>query len=818
MNWNSASKTSLAYVLFGTLWIVVADQTAPAFPQAINVQTLSGLILVGMTGVLFYWLLPRHRTTQAEQQGFHPAVIDASPVPTYTVSLDGRVLTWNKAAERIFGWQAEEVIGEYLPTVPNDEKEEFNTLMNRVVNHEPISSMNVQRQTKDGYIFDGKLSAAPILDGDGNIIAIVVVMEDITEQKQTIKALQESEEKFRTLVDGAPDGIFVQLDGRFDYVNDAYLKMIGADSADELVGTEVADRVHPDDQAQVAAAIKRLNEESQGTPLVERSHMRLDGQSVAVEVTAVPFRQGDQSGGLVFVRDITRRIHANNERQRLFQAIDQASDAIVITDADGWIEYVNPAFELISGYSRKEAIGEHTNIQRSGVHDDSFYQNIWTTIRSGEVWRDRIVNRKKDGSLYTEEISIAPVYDASGAIINYVSVQRDVSRELTLENQLHHAQKMETVGRLAGGVAHDFNNMLGIILGSTEMLLSSPDITESVREDLNEIRLAAQKSADLTRQLLTFERKQTIAPTVLDLQHTISTLLRMLDRLVGVRIDLRFNQDGDPCLVNMDPTQIDQVLANLVVNARDAITGSGEIAIDISNITLGDTDCIDKPGLRAGQYALLTVTDHGAGMSESVLSQIFEPFFTTKSDGTGTGLGLATVYAIVKQNDGYIEAHSREGEGTRFDIYLPGCDTTEGGTNESDVLSITPSATETILLVEDEASLLSLAKRMLQRLGYTVLATTNPPQAIELMHQHMETIDLLLTDLTLPEMNGHQLYEEIHKINPNIKVLFTSGYADEGEYIRSHTDYGGYAFMQKPYSSDTLAAKLRESLKDEPVA
>ncbi|NTV88735.1 MAG: response regulator, partial [Burkholderiaceae bacterium] len=380
-----------------------------------------------------------------------------------------------------------------------------------------------------------------------------------------------------------------------------------------------------------------------------------------------------------------------------------------------------------------------------------------------------------------------------------------------LEAQLHQARKMEAVGRLAGGVAHDFNNMLAVIVGHTDLALEQTAPDHPLYADLLAIQKAAQRSTDLTRQLLAFARKQTIAPRALDLNDTIAGMLKMLGRLIGEDIDLLWRPAGTLWPVNMDPTQIDQIMANLVVNARDAITGVGKIMIETSQATLDESYCEVHAGFIPGQYVLLAVSDTGHGMDNEILAQMFDPFFTTKPPGRGTGLGLATVYGIVKQNHGFINVYSEPGKGTTFKIYLP-----QHGSDQVDVAApraplAAPTGAETVLLVEDEEALLKLGKVLLERLGYTVLAADSPNQAIQLAETYQGVIHLLLTDVIMPEMSGRDLWHRLDALRPGLKCLFMSGYT--ANVIAHHGVLDeGVRFLQKPFSREVLAVKLREAL------
>jgi len=397
-----------------------------------------------------------------------------------------------------------------------------------------------------------------------------------------------------------------------------------------------------------------------------------------------------------------------------------------------------------------------------------------------------------------------------GIIVDITERKQAEQEKLKLQDQLILAQKMESVGRLAGGVAHDFNNMLGVILGNAELAMKEVGPAHPLRKDLEEIHKAAERSADLTRQLLAFARKQTVAPRVLDLNETVGRMLTMLQRLVGEDIDLIWMPGRDLWQVRIDPAQVDQIMMNLAVNARDAIAGVGKISIETGNVIADAAYCVAHVGIVPGEYVILALSDNGSGMDRETLTNIFEPFFTTK-EGKGTGLGLATVYGIVKQNNGVISVYSEPGKGTTFKICLPRY---AGKTARDAAGEATASATggpETVLLVEDEAMLLKLAKTMLGKLGYSVLSASTPVEAIRLAREHTGTIHLLLTDVVMPEMNGRDLARQLLSLSPGLKCLFMSGYT--ANVIASHGVLEeGVHFIQKPFSLHDLAAKLREVL------
>ena len=518
------------------------------------------------------------------------------------------------------------------------------------------------------------------------------------------------------------------------------------------------------------------------------------------------------------MQDITDQKQNEAERQRLLQAIEQTEDVVIITNIEGDIQYVNPAFERITGYTRSEAIGKNPRLLNSGQQSREFYAELWDTIISGNTWKGTLINKRKDGSLYSEEASISPIKDEQGNVVNFVAVKRDITDELRmidesrkLQEQFHQAQKLESVGRLAGGVAHDFNNMLSVIIGNIEFALEQCKPGEQAYRDLNDALQAAEQSAELTRQLLAFARKQAIEPRSLDLNESIAKMLKLLRRLIGEDIRLTWQPSAREVVVKMDPVQIDQLLANLCVNARDAISGGGTISISTHYAEIDAASISKFPDALAGEYAVIEVQDTGCGLSGEDLANIFEPFFTTKASQGGTGLGLATVYGIIRQNSGFIDVCSTLGEGTTFRLHIPldkeEASPTSDVKNDADAAKIRA----TILLVEDEMAVRKMFVRWLQRAGFETLEAATPAEALQIAADAKADIDLLLTDVILPGMSGRDLAEQITTKRPELKIIYMSGYTadqlDKHDVLKESV-----RFLSKPFKRSTLLDAVHSAL------
>ncbi|MBU4413225.1 MAG: PAS domain S-box protein [Proteobacteria bacterium] len=634
----------------------------------------------------------------------------------------------------------------------------------------------------------------------------------LLEKENAGEALQDSEKRYRRLFESAKDGILIldAVTGKVVDANPFLLQLLGY-SHEALCGKHIWELGVFKDIAASKDAFQALQDNEyiryEDLPLETQ-----EGQSIAVEFVSNVYLVDHSKVIQCNIRDITAQKRAKAERTRLMAAIEQVGEGIFVTDAQGTIQFVNPAFKRMTGYSGEEAVGQNLRILKSGEQDELLYRNLWETVSGGTTWSGRMVNKRKDGTLYTEETTISPVRDALGQIVNYVAVGRDITEHLRLEGQFLQAQKMEAVGLLAGGVAHDYNNMLTVILGYAELALRKVDPDQPLHGDLEEIIKAARRSTDITRQLLIFARKQTIIPVALDLNQTVESMLTMLRRLIGEDIDLVWLPEKGLGPVKMDPTQVDQILANLCVNARDAIAGIGKITIETGSSVFDEAYCADHLGFVPGDYALLAVSDNGCGMDKKTMDQIFEPFFTSKEVGQGTGLGLSMVYGIVKQNNGFLNVYSEPGCGSTFRVYLPREAAQVVDARRERAVEIPPSHGETVLLVEDEPALLKMGTMMLEKLGYRVLAAGTPDEAIALAEEHMAELHLLLTDVVMPGMNGKDLAERLHVLCPDMKILFMSGYSVNvigAQWVMDE----GVNFIEKPFSMKDLGVKVAEVLR-----
>lgn len=512
----------------------------------------------------------------------------------------------------------------------------------------------------------------------------------------------------------------------------------------------------------------------------------------------------------ILAGNIVRRKRAEEELTRLATAIDQAAESVVVTDGEGRILYVNPAFLRVSGFSRREVVGQKPSLVKSGEHDEAFYRNLWETISDGGVWTGRFINKRKDGTVYEEEASISPIRDAGGHITNYVAVKRDVTEEVRLERQLRQAQKLEAVGTLAGGIAHDFNNILAAVIGYTE--LASMDVPEEsvAKINLKKILKSSLRARDLVTQILSFSRQTEQEKVPIQVQPIVKEALKLLRASLPATIEIQQNIDEDAGIIKADVTQIHQVLMNLCTNAAHAMEEAGDLLeVSLTKIELGPGDGAIYPDLRPGIFVRLTVRDTGCGMDRATLDRIFEPYFTTKEPDQGTGMGLAVVHGIVMSHGGAIRVKSAPGEGTSFDVLFPRVESEAA--HEGEDMEALPKGSERILFVDDEEALTDLGRQILERLGYEVECFTNSPEALERFKEKPDHFDLLVTDTTMPQMTGEVLVQKVRQIRPDIPVILCTGYSERVDEERAR-ELGIDEFAMKPMEADHLAKAVRRVL------
>ena len=636
------------------------------------------------------------------------------------------------------------------------------------------------------------------------------------ERRKAEEALHATEARFQSLVEQSLVGIYLMQDGIFSYVNPKFARIFGYQQNELIDSKTIFDLVAESDRDKVTEGYANLLEESAQSLHFCFQGVRKYAKSIELEAHGAKTELNGKPAIIGTLLDITERKRAEEELRKLWRAVEQSPVSVVITDTMGNIEYVNPKFTAVTGYDEQEVLGKNPRILQSGTMNPDDYRKMWETITAGKEWHGEYHNKKKNGELFWESASISAIKNAAGQVTHYVGVKEDITERKKSIEQLRQAQKMEAIGQLAGGIAHDFNNLLTIINGYSTLLLRSLDKDSPQHKEAEQILRAGERAADLTRQLLSFSRKQILAPKVLDINKQVKNIEKMLCRLIGEHIMLVTDLDEDVGLIKIDPGQVEQIIMNLVVNARDASEEGARIVIETANTELDDEFAATHPGSVPGSYIMLSVSDDGMGMTEDIKRRLFEPFFTTKELGRGTGLGLATVYGIVKQSGGYIDITSEPDQGTTFRIFLPRVHQQMDQVTRASTAEEAPQGSQTILVVEDEPGVLNLVVHTLKKKGYNVLETTDPLEALEIFDQHQATIDLVLTDVVMPFMSGPKLAETLTQKKPDLKLIFMSGHTDDKVNFEKILEKG-VPFLAKPFVNGSLVKKVGHALGNEAV-
>jgi PAS domain S-box-containing protein len=774
------------------------------------------------------------------------ATLDSIGDGVIATDIDGRVIRMNPIAERLTGWKTADARGralsEVFRIVQQGTGEPLESPAARVLRKGgtvwlPSNTVLLTREGAESVVAD---SASPIRDRDGKTHGVVLVFRDVShefrqerERSQSEEKLRLSEARYRAQFEAAPEAI-VTLDvesGHFVEANQNAERLFGF-SREELFRLDpvaVSPPTQPDGQPSAEAARHYIGRALRGEkPVFEWVHRNAAGQDVPCEIRLVRLPSSGRNLCRGSIVDISERKQAEQARARLEaelrvsetsyrEIFDNASDAIFVLDlGTGRILDANARASELTGYSKEELVNDDP--ARLYLEEAPFsHQAGLEKLRlaaTGAAQTFEWKARHKGGRPYFAEMNLRKASIAGRERL--LLFMRDITERKRLEQtlrqteeQLRHSQKMEAIGRLAGGVAHDFNNLLSVVLGYSTLVLASFEPNDPRAADIVEIKTAGERAAKLTKQLLAFSRQQVLAPAIVDLNDIVSRMDHMLRRLIGEDIHLRTETEPNLGKVKVDEGQIEQVIMNLAVNARDAMPNGGTLTIATSNVLLGEEETRTR-GLAPGLFVRLSVSDTGIGMDPRVKSRIFEPFFTTKEKGKGTGLGLSTVLGIIGQSGGTISVQSQPGEGTTFDIDLP-ITTDRGELPRSTTPPRTLSGSETLLLVEDEERLRILTRSILVNAGYDVIAAENAADALQRCEDRTRNIDLLVTDVVMPDMNGRELAQHAKRLRPGMKVLYVSGYADTSMF--DHRAFAGDgAFLQKPITPQSLLRKVRETL------
>jgi PAS domain S-box-containing protein len=723
----------------------------------------------------------------------------------------------NEAFRKTYGYEDHELIGQNIAIVrsPNNPPEVVREILPATLRGGWRGE--VLNKRKDGSEFPIYLSTSIVRDEKQNPILLVGVATDITERKRVEEEIHQSRQMLQLTLDNIPQRVFSK-DRNFRYLgcNKAFANDAGLSHPEEIIGKDDFELPWKETAPLYRADDRQVMETDTPKLSYEEPRSKPDRSLLWLRTNKVPLhdREGKVIGVLGTYEDITEQkqaeeaLRASEERYRQFFQEDLSG--VYITTPEGKLLACNPTFLQIFGFaSLEEAMGTNMASLYPNPEDREVFLQLLREHKRLER-REAEVRRKDGKPIYLVE-NACGVFDEHGNLIEIKGYLFDDTSRKKLEEQFRQSQKMEAVGRLAGGIAHDFNNLLTCINGYAELLTLRLKERDPSRKFVEEIRRAGNRAAKLTRQLLAFSRRQVLQPEVLDLNAVVQDMEQMVRRLIGEDIDLRIVPCPDLGRVKADPSQIEQVIMNLVVNARDAMPRGGHLTIKTANVDLDDNYVLEHTGAKPGQHVMLSLADNGCGMSMEVRSHLFEPFYTTKELGRGTGLGLSTVYGIVKQSEGYITVDSQEGIGTIFTLYLPRVEGLPENVIRKFALPKEANGSETILLVEDDEAVSELAQRVLSVRGYRVICARDGPSALRICSEHVAKIDLLITDVVMPVMGGRELARRILAIFPNIKVLFVSGYSEDAILHQGLLE-PGTAFLQKPFSADSLPRKVREVL------
>lgn len=823
-----AFRTALVYWILSVVWILLSDRFVAAIVKNVGVlseiQTYKGWAFVTATAIVLYYLVriqlrkwdeevsERKRVEDAliESEVKYRSLFENSIDAILLTAPDGEIIAANPEACKIFGRTEEELkrLGRGGVTDPDDPRVRA-AIEERAQTGRFKGEMTLVRS--DGTKFPAEVSSAILRESSGELRTSMVI-RDVTARNRADELLRQKEEYLQALIENSSDAIAV-LNANLEniYRSASRKRVLGYDET-EPIGA--LDTVHPDDYPVARRELSKLLQTPGGTTRIEMRLRHKDGSWRNIEAVGVNLLANPAINGIVInYRDVSERRDAEKEIRLWVAALQSAANAIVITDRNGNIQFVNGAFTQLTGYEPGEAIGRNPRVLKSGKQPVSFYKEMWDAILKGNVWRGQLTNKRKDGSFYEEEMTITPVIDSTSQITHFVAIKNDITEVKKLQEQLAQSQKMESIGILAAGIAHDFNNVLGIILGHSSLIERIKDINPRVDKSAKAITQAADRGASLVRQMLTFARKSEVSFSLVSLNDSVRELQKLFYETFPRTITLICQLDEHLPLVNADTTQIHQVLLNLSVNARDAMHGSGALVI-ATDTADGNEVGAKFNGAPAGTYVVLTVSDNGEGMDRETVRHVFEPFFTTKGPGKGTGLGLSVVFGIIENHSGYIEVSSEPGRGTEFTIYLPAADTPGSkGKTDDELVERTTGGAETILVIEDEEMLKELAVSILGSNGYSILSASDGEEAVETYEKRWKEIDLVFSDYGLPKMTGSEVLKRMKTINPEVRFVAATGFLspeEKDELVHS----GAMEILLKPYKHYEVLEKIRRVLDE----
>ncbi len=771
--------------------------------------TLLALAVLALMGLTLWLFWPRGRSGQTrDESGYRQFFVSAGDA-MYVTDRRKRIVDCNQAMEELVGYTRRELLhldfGELYAR--QGDRRMFQYVMAR---QGTVKDYDLKLRRKDGREIDCLLSASSRVDDNGKVLGYQGIIRDITFRKRVEEALRDGEEKYRTLFERTPIGLGVADDeGHLLAFNEALLEPGGYRPEDIARLNSVAELFYdPHEVRRTMAAAQRFG----SLRKYETRFRRKDGGYYDALLSLTPIRLGAHLGWQVMVEDVSERKRAEESLRR-----EKGFSDTLIESLPGIFCLFGPKAQLLRWNHNLEEVSGYTAEELSELRLVDFFSA--GDRRTVEEMFVEVLSRGR-ASLEAEFVAKGgrpTPYYLTGTRVSLdgercvIGMGVDISERKRLEQQFFLSQKLEAVGKLAGGVAHDFNNLLTAILGSSELLLAELDPSDPRRADVEEVARAGRRAASLTRQLLAFGRRQIMQPRVLDLNHVVADISSMLQRLIGEDVELVTLLGSELRSVKADPGQIEQVIVNLAVNARDAMPGGGRLVIETANVELEGGYTWESEAVRAGSYAMISVSDTGHGMDEATQARIFEPFFTTKGQGKGTGLGLSTAYGIVKQSGGHVFVSSAPGRGSTFKVYLPAVAETAEHVEHAEKAAPMVRGSETVLLVEDEDAVRRVLRKELERHGYVVLEAAGGEEALQIAASHGQRIQLLVTDVVMPLMSGPDLARRLTATHPRMKVLYVSGYADDA-IVRQGTVEPGTPILEKPFAAGALAEKVREVL------
>ncbi|MFO7627711.1 MAG: PAS domain S-box protein [Candidatus Fermentibacteraceae bacterium] len=751
-----------------------------------------------------------------EVESLLDALAELSRAIFWETDANGLITKANSVSEAVLGYSPEELMGRmhFYDLYPEGGREAFRaSAFEAYARREVFHNLVNPATTRDGHEVLLLTNGVPVFSPERKFMGYRGIDVDVTDRMKSEEALRIKNYAFHSSI--AANGI-TDTNAVVTEVNDAFLRIWGYGDRSDVIGRSITHFLaNPEERDQFFSVMGRKGE-WEGDFTARRS----DGTSFTAHglTTVLLDENGRHIGYQSSVIDVSRnrlmesRLRESEARNKAL--LNALPDIIFILNGEGVFVDYHASSEARLLIPPDVFLGRSIEEVLPGEIAENTLSGIEAVCQGRDATPFRYEARMGSEIRYFESRIVACSEDRFLSIVRDITdLRRAELEQEQLQAQLRQAHKMESVGRLAGGVAHDFNNMLGVIIGHNEMAMEKTPPSSPVMADLMEIQQSAERSAELTRQLLAFARRQSVSPRVLDLNKALDGMLNMLRRLIGENVTLEWLPGKDLWPVLVDAAQMSQMLANLCINARQSLPGTGRITITTGNITLRPDFCSLKPGSHPGDHVQISISDNGCGMDRETIDQIFEPFFTTRKQGQGTGLGLSTVYGIVKQSNGYIDVESEPGQGTTFRVYFPRSTTPEETFSSESDLSMAPGGHETIILVEDERSILDMVATMLSKLGYEVLSTSSPSEAVEMARKHRRRIRLLITDVVMPELNGRDLAWSLKSIIPNLKCLFMSGYTSE---VIAHQGIlaDGVHFIPKPFTSRGLAASVRKALSD----